>query len=50
MAAKVNGVDFKNIKNMLSYVDLVVEAASPQAVVDLVPTVIKSGKNLKIGT
>ncbi len=48
MAAKVNGVAVKNFKDMLNYVDLVVEAASPQAVVDLIPTVLKAGKHVMI--
>jgi aspartate dehydrogenase len=48
LAAQVDGVAVRDVKDMLSYVDLVVEAASPQAVVDLVPTVLQAGKHVMI--
>lgn len=48
LAALVEGVAVRDVKDMLGYVDLVVEAASPRAVVDLVPTVLKAGKHVMI--
>jgi len=37
-----------NLKDMLNLVDLVVEAASPQAVIETVPQILKNGKNVII--
>ncbi|NYB25805.1 MAG: aspartate dehydrogenase [Methanobacteriaceae archaeon] len=48
LAAQVDGVAVRDVKDMLGHVDLVVEAASPPAVVDLVPTVLQAGKDVMI--
>lgn len=48
LAAQVDGVAVRDFEDMLDYVDLVVEAASPQAVKDLVPAVLQAGKHVMI--
>ncbi len=46
MASKVDGTATLSIEDMLNQVDLVVEAASPQAVVETVPQILKNGKDV----
>ncbi len=48
LASKVDGTVTLNIKDMLDQVDLVVEAASPQAVMETVPQILKNGKDVII--
>lgn len=48
IASKVGGRVALNLKDMLNLVDLVVEAASPQAVIETVPQILKNGKNVII--
>lgn len=48
IASKVGGTVALNLKDMLNLVDLVVEAASPQAVIETVPQILKNGKNVII--
>jgi aspartate dehydrogenase len=48
IASKVDGTYTSNVNDMLDYVDLVVEAASPYAVIDVVPQILKKGKNVII--
>jgi aspartate dehydrogenase len=48
MASKVGGIATSNIDEMLSQVDLVVEAASPQAVMELAPQILEKGKDIVI--
>lgn len=48
IASKVDGTVALNLKDMLNLVDLVVEAASPQAVIETVPQILKNGKNVII--
>lgn len=46
LASQVNGVVVLDIKDMLDQVDLVIEAASTQAVVEIVPTILERGKDV----
>lgn len=46
LAARVDGSVASDVIDMLDEVDLVVEAASPQAVVKTVPQILKNGKNV----
>lgn len=48
IASKVDGTVAPNLKGMLNLVDLVIEAASPQAVVETVPQILKKGKDVII--
>ncbi len=48
LALQVDGTVVLEIKDMLDKVDLVIEAASPQAVYDIVPQILESGKNVLI--
>lgn len=44
LASQVDGRVVLDIKDMLDHVDLVIEAASPQAVVEIIPEILKEGK------
>lgn len=48
LALQVNGTVVLEIKDMLNKVDLVIEAASPQAVAEIVPLILEHGKNVLI--
>lgn len=48
LAAHAGGVAVKDVEDMLEYVDLVVEAASPGAVVEIVPKVLESERDVVI--
>jgi len=48
IASKVDGTVALNLKDMLNLVDVVVEAASPQAVIETVPQILKNGKDVLI--
>jgi len=48
IASKVGGTVALNLKDMLNLVDVVVEAASPQAVIETVPQILKNGKDVII--
>lgn len=48
LALQVNGTVVLEIKDMLDKVDLVIEAASPQAVAEIVPLILEHGKNVLI--
>lgn len=46
LASKVDGIKVTSVNDMLDHVDLVIEAASPQAVIELVPSIIAKGKDV----
>lgn len=46
LASQVDGVVVLDINDMLDQVDLVIEAASPQAVVEIVPQILEKGKDV----
>lgn len=46
LASYVDGTAVKNINDMLDHVDLVIEAASPQAVREFIPQILKKGKDV----
>lgn len=48
MASHADGLAVPNVEDMLEYVDLVVEAASPGAVVEIVPKVLESKRDVII--
>ncbi len=48
LASKVDGIAVPDVKDMLTHADLVIEAASPQAVLDIVPKIIERGKDVII--
>ncbi len=48
MASKVNGVTAPDVNEMVDNVDLVIEAASQDAVIKVVPQVLKKGKDVII--
>ncbi len=48
LASKVDGIVVLNINDMLDQVDLVIETASPQAVVEIVPHILERGKDVII--
>lgn len=48
MASKVDGVTVHDINDMVDNVDLVIEAASQEAVIKVVPQVLKNGKDVII--
>ena len=48
LASQVDGTVVLDIKNMLDKVDLVIEAASPQAVSETVPQVLENGIDIII--
>ncbi len=48
LASQVDGIVVDEVNDMLDHVDLVIEAASPQAVVEIVPQVLKKGKDVII--
>ena len=48
LAEHAGGVAVQNVQDMLSYVDLIVEAASPGAVVEIVPKVLESKRDVII--
>jgi len=48
LALQVDGTVVLEVKDMLDKVDLVIEAASPQAVADVVPEVLEKGKDVLI--
>jgi aspartate dehydrogenase len=48
LASKVDGMVVLNFEDMLNNVDLVIEAASPQAVIKYVPKILRAGKDVII--
>ena len=48
LASKVDGIAVLNFEDMLNNVDLVIEAASPQAVIKYVPRILRAGKDVII--
>jgi aspartate dehydrogenase len=48
MASKAGGNATSNVDEMLDQVDLVVEAASPQAVMELAPQILEKGKDIVV--
>ena len=46
LASQVDGRVVLDVKDMLDHVDLVIEAASPQAVVEIIPEILKKGKDV----
>lgn len=46
LASQVDGRVVLDLKDMLSHVDLVIEAASPKAVEETVPIILKEGKDV----
>lgn len=48
LASKVDGMAVLNFEDMLNNVDLVIEAASPQAVIKYVPRILRAGKDVMI--
>ena len=48
LASQIDGVVVLDINDMIDHVDLVIETASIQAVVDIVPQILKRGKNVLI--
>jgi aspartate dehydrogenase len=48
LALQVDGTVVLEVEDMLDKVDLVIEAASPQAVADVIPKVLEEGKNVLI--
>ena len=46
LASQVDGVVVLDIEDMLDQVDVVIETASPQAVDEIVPQILKKGKNV----
>lgn len=48
LASKVDGITVSDIEDMINNVDLVIEAASPCAVVENVPKILKKGKDVII--
>ncbi|SCG85462.1 aspartate dehydrogenase [Methanobacterium congolense] len=48
LASHAGGVAVQNVQDMLSYVDLIVEAASPGAVMEIVPKVLESKSDVII--
>ncbi|MGZ4857516.1 MAG: aspartate dehydrogenase [Methanobacteriaceae archaeon] len=46
LASQVDGRVVLDLEDMLDQVDLVIEAASPQAVEDMVPTILQGGKDV----
>lgn len=48
MASQIDGMVAMDIKDMRDQVDLVVEAASPQAVVEIIPQILKMEKDVVI--
>jgi len=48
LASQVDGIVVLNINDMLDQVDLVIESASPQAVMEVVPHILERGKDVII--
>lgn len=48
LASQVDGRVVLDMKDMLNHVDMVIEAASPKAVEEMVPTILKEGKDVMI--
>lgn len=48
LASRVDGTVASGVIDMLDQIDLVLEAASPQAVIENVPQILKNGKNVII--
>lgn len=48
LSSQVEGMVVQDVEDMLDHVDLVIEAASPQAVVEIVPQILKKGKDVII--
>ena len=48
LASQVDGIIVNDLEDMIDNVDLVIEAASPRAVVEIVPQILKKGKNVII--
>ena len=48
LASLMNGIAVCDITDMINHVDLVVEAASQEAVIDVVPQILKKGKDVII--
>lgn len=48
LSSKVDGITVLNVRDMLDHVDLVIEAASQQAVGKIVPPILKEGKDVII--
>lgn len=46
LASQVDGMVVKDVNDMLDHVDIVIEAASPQAVVKIVPQILEKGKDV----
>ncbi len=46
IASKAHGTATLNINDMLDQVDLVIEAASPRAVMEIVPQILENGKDV----
>ncbi|WP_048192171.1 aspartate dehydrogenase [Methanobacterium sp. SMA-27] len=46
LASQVDGIVVLNINDMLDQVDLVIESASPQAVMEVVPHILERGKDV----
>jgi aspartate dehydrogenase len=46
LASQVDGRVVLDLEDMLNHVDLVIEAASPRAVEEMVPTILKKGKDV----
>ncbi len=48
LATRIDGMVVNDVNDMLNHVDLVIEAASPQAVVNIVPKILERGKDVII--
>ena len=48
LSSKVDGITVPNVFDMLDHVDLVIEAASQQAVAKIIPPILKRGKDVII--
>jgi len=48
LASMVNGIAVLKVDDMLDKVDLVIEAASPEAVAEIVPTILEAGRDVLI--
>lgn len=46
LSSQVEGMVVRDVEDMLDHVDLVIETASPQAVVKIVPKILKRGKDV----
>ena len=48
LASRVDGIVVQDVNEMIGQVDLVIEAASPEAVIKIVPQILKRGKDVII--